>query len=101
MSWYKQISWPKVMRNALVAIVSMGWFVPISTGISWFFLWQYGAHQPGYGEAGDSGFDLQMARGYIHLGLMWFAIVCGFWAFVTANRLWSIGKESKPTKEDA
>jgi hypothetical protein len=88
----------KLTRNILIGILSVGWVVPIRGGIKGLALWLYSSHQPNYHESGDSGFNLQMSTGLLNIGLIWLALVIGFWAFVLANKLWPIrGKKSEET----
>jgi len=89
-----EVSFWKIIRNIVLAILSMGWYIPLSEGISDFFVWLYQALQPGGIDQGGKNFyfELHLAAGQIELGLLWLGLVLAFWSFVLANKIWPIKK---------
>jgi hypothetical protein len=96
-----EISFLKVTRNVILVLFSMGWCFPIYEGIVNLFVWLYVALQPGRIEQGGKSFyiELRMISGDFQLGLYWLSVVCAFWAFVAACKIWSIKKKTKQSAE--
>ncbi|MCK4887895.1 MAG: hypothetical protein KAS96_10955 [Planctomycetes bacterium] len=83
----------RLIRNIIIAILSIGWISPMKIGIDNFLLWMYRSHQSDYLESVDSGFVIQLSGYFFYIGLLWLGIVIAFWIFIIANKLWPPKKE--------
>ncbi|MHC4747819.1 MAG: hypothetical protein ACYS18_10990 [Planctomycetota bacterium] len=95
----------KAVRNVLIALFSFGWVIPLSSGIYGIFFCFSFLFEAIRTEA-DGELQNEMAvaiasgSGLINFGMLWLAIVIGFWALVAANKLWPIRKIPKPDQND-
>jgi len=90
----------KAVRNVLIALFSFGWVIPLRDGISTSFRYIHILHD--FYPEDDLALRIKeaslyagMSRGLLKFGILWLAIVIGFWAFVAANKLWPIRKMPK------
>jgi len=91
----------RLMRNILIALLSVGWLVPFQASMHSLTTWLFHSHQSDYQNSVDCGFNLDMSFFFFQTASIWFGIVVAFWAFVAANKLWPIkGTKNKKMKNN-
>jgi len=88
----------RVIKNLLIALISVGWVVPLQGFVNEFFAWLYNSRQIDYKDSIDCGFNLELGFFFFQVTSIWLSIVLVFWAFVAANKLWPIKKEDEKRK---
>ena len=94
---------PRLARNIIIAILSVGWIIPTIQFLIIFLQWQIYLDEElpsdfSHLRKVGNDFFFRVSLIFFMIAAIWLAVVIIFWTIVAANKLWPIrGKQDRQT----